>query len=84
MSSRGDRESFGFSLRLQADEADSGKECCGGASRVDPCAYHMGPGFMKAYYEELTERVEILEVVLPTKEKSELNCTCNRRKGSKR
>lgn len=39
---------------------------------------------MKVYYEELAGRVEILEVILPTKEKSELSCRVNRRKGSKR
>ena len=48
--------------------------------------YHMGYETMKLYYEELAERVEVLEVILPTREKSDLSCRCrvNRKKGSKR
>ena len=86
MRSRGDKESFGCGLSSQADVADSGKSAVAVRRESSAVPYHMGYEIMKVYYEKLAEKVEILEVILPTKEKSEFSCRCrvNRRKGSKK
>ena len=80
----GDKESFRFGLRSQADMADSGKSAVALRGESSAVPYYMGHGIMKVYYEELAEIVEVLELILPTKEKSEHSCRVNCRKGSKR
>lgn len=55
--------SFGFGLRPQADVADSGKSAVAVRRDSSACLITMGHGIMKLYYEEVPERVEILEVI---------------------